>query len=224
MEKLTLSGLSKATLTRFIHLDERDLDSYEWLQVEAISLTATEQQYLQLIQSRLRRYRTHLMNEATLWARAIYPLLWLAEQENIQVLAGVPLQAQYTLFEIEGIADGVLGKTAIEGIKNPYLVVVETKRGVENQNPLFQLYGQLLAAAHLNWEFDGHLPQEMFGCYTIADSWTFVRAEIDRIDSDKPTLQIEASKEYSEQYDAPTILKILKGIVARHLDQTPSGE
>jgi hypothetical protein len=63
-------------------------------------------------------------------------------------------------------------------MESPYIVVVETKRGIDNQNPLFQLYGQLLAAAHLNWENENqeHSPQEIFGCYTIADSWTFVRA------------------------------------------------
>jgi hypothetical protein len=224
MEKLTLSGLSKATLKRLVNLEERDLATLEWLQVDSISLTAEEQQQVQFIQSRLLRYRAHLMNEATLWARVIYPLLGLAEQGNIQAWAGVSLQAQYVHFEIEGIADGVLGKAAIDGIESPYLVVVETKRGVENQNPLFQLYGQILAAAHINWENNGKSPQEMFGCYTIADSWTFVRAAIDGLDSDKPTLQIEASREYSEPSEAPTILKILKGIVARHLHQTHSGE
>jgi len=217
MEKLTLSGLSKATLKRLVNLEERDLATLEWLQVDSIPLTEEEQQQVQFVQSRLHRYRAHLMNEATLWARVIYPLLGLAEQGNIQAWAGVPLQAQYVHFEIEGIADGVLGKAAMDGIESPYLVVVETKRGVENQNPLFQLYGQILAAAHINWENSGKSPQEMFGCYTIADSWTFVRAEIDGFDSDKPTLQIEASREYSEPSEAPTILKILKGIVARHL-------
>jgi len=36
MEKLTPSGLSKARLKRFIHLEERDLNDYEWLQVDSV--------------------------------------------------------------------------------------------------------------------------------------------------------------------------------------------
>ncbi len=216
MEKLTLSSLSKVTLKRLVNLEERNFAILEWLQVDSISLTAEEQQQVQFIQSRLHRSHAHLMNEATLWARVIYPLLGLAEQGNIQAWSGVSLQAQYVHFEIEGIADGVLGEATLDGIESPYLVVIETKRGVENQNPLCQLYGQILAAAHINWKDNGKTPQEMFGCYTIADNWTFVRAEIEGFESDKPSLQIEASREYSELSEAPTILKILKGIVAKH--------
>jgi len=51
----------------------------------------------------------------------------------------------------------------------------------------------LLAAAHLNWENDSREPQEIFGCYTVADNWSFVRAEITGLTADKPTLRIEFS-------------------------------
>ncbi len=224
MEKLTSSGLSKARLKRFIHLEERDLNDYEWLQVDSIALTAEEQQHLRPIQSRLRSYRTHLMNEATLWARAIYPLLLLAEQGSIQAWSGVAMQATYPQFEIDGIADGVLGKYVSGFPETPYLVVVEAKRGLETSNPVYQLYGQLLAAAHLNWENDQLEPQELFGCYTIADSWSFVRAEVSGITTERPTLRIESSGEYPEQTDAPTIVKILKKMVMKYLQQTRSGE
>lgn len=219
MEKLILSGLSKATLKRLVNIEEQNLTMLEWLQVDSIPLTEAEQQQIQFIQARLLRYHAHLMNEATLWARAIYPLLGLAEQGNIQAWAEVSLQARYVHFEIDCIADGILGKATIDGIESPYLVVVETKRGIDNQNPLFQLYGQLLGAAHINWENQGNSPQEMFGCYTIADSWTFIRAEIEGFEADKPTIRIEASREYSEQIEAVTIVKILKGIVRKYLNQ-----
>ena len=97
----------------------------------------------------------------------------------------------------------------------PYLVVVETKRGVENQNPIFQMYAQLVAAARLNWE-GNHVPvQEVFGYCAIADSWTFVRAEVSEIESDRPTLKVESSQEYSQKSDAETILKVLRSIVAK---------
>ncbi len=220
MEKLTLSKISPTDLNRFITLQEVGVATYPGLQqIDSIRLTENELRQLQDIQVRLLNYRTHLMNEATIWARGIYPLLALAEQASIQAWAQVPLQAQYAQFEIEGIADGVLGKTVAGSIAVPYLVVVEAKRGIEGQNPLFQLYGQLLAAAHLNWEKDKPASQEVFGCYTIADSWTFVRAEVENLEANLPTLRVEYSREYAEKTEAETILKILKFVVAKYLNQ-----
>ena len=109
--------------------------------------------------------------------------------------------------------DGLLGKSIGGRIKAPYLVVVETKRGIEAQNPLAQLYGQLLAAAKINWQQDHQDPQEMFGCYTIADSWTFVKGLVQALESDRPRLTVESSQEYAEKVDAEIILKLLKTIV-----------
>lgn len=217
MEKLILTKISLADLKRLIHLQEQDVTSPPWTQVDSIRLTDHELRQLQDIQARLLNCHAHLMNEATLWARGIYPLLSLAEQGSLQAWAQVPLQAQYTLFEIDGIADGVLGKTVTGRLEVPYLVVVETKKGIEGQNPVFQLYGQLLAVAHINWENQKNEPQEIFGCYTIADIWTFVRAEIEDIESERPIMRLESSREYAQQYDAETILKILKGIVAKYV-------
>jgi hypothetical protein len=59
------------------------VQSYPWLQVEGITLTESEQRELQIIQSRLMNLKVHLLNEATIWARAIYPLLLLAEQHPV---------------------------------------------------------------------------------------------------------------------------------------------
>ena len=216
MEKLTPSTLSLATLKRLVNLQVKDMSDYEWTQVDSVTLTAKEQRRLQDITADLFHYPLHLMNEATLLARAIYPLLLLAEQPPIRALAEVVLRAQYTQFEIEGIADGMLAKSLSGVVEAPYLVVVEMKRGVEGQNPLFQLDGQLLAAARLNWENDPMPLQEVFGCYTIADIWTFVRAEVAEIEADKPILRVEYSREYAEKTEAETIFKIIKRIVSKH--------
>lgn len=221
MEKLILSKISLADLRRLVTLQEIGIATYPWLQVEAITLTENELRQIQDIRARLLNSSPHLMNEATIWARGIYPLLALVEQTSIRAWAQVPLQAQYAQFEIEGIADGVLGKTVSGRLEVPYLVIVETKKGIEGQNPVFQLYGQLLAAARLNWEDQQKSPQEtqeIFGCYTIADIWTFIRAEVSGIASDMPTLRVEASREYAEQYDAETIVKILKRMVIQFID------
>ncbi len=215
--KFTFSSITLENLTQFVNLQEENLGEYEWTQVDSFIVTDAERQLLQGIMSHLFKISTHLVNEATVWARAIYPLLMLAEQESIQAWAQVSLKAHYTHFELEGIADGVLGKCVLGRLKSPYLVVVETKKGVENQNPVFQLYAQLLAAAHLNWEQDHLSPQEIFGCYTIADCWTFVKAQVTDIDADIPTLRIEGSREYGEKYEAETIFKILKNIVSKHV-------
>jgi hypothetical protein len=218
MTQLTLSKISIADVKRVVQLKENGIRDYDWTKVEDISLTSREQERLGELEMTLDADPVHLLNESTIWSRAIYPLLQLSEQDDIRVLAGVPIQAAYPKFSIEGIADGVIGRSVTGRIEVPYLVMVETKRGIEGQNPIAQLYGELLAAARLNWE-DGHesLPdsQEIFGCYTIADSWTFVRATVGAIDSDRPTLYTENSREYTEKTHSTKILKTLKAIVGR---------
>jgi hypothetical protein len=216
MIKLTFSNLKQADLKPLVLIQPKGIAAYQWTEIQSVSLTQREEQQLQEIKDHLLNYDTHLMNEATIWARAIYPLLLLAEQDSIQAWAEIPLQARYVNFQLEGIVDGVLGKCIAGLAETPYLVVLEAKRGLENENPLFQLYGQLLAAAHFNWENDGHEPQEIFGCYTIADNWKFLRAEIDGMEADKPSMRIEYSREYSEKLEADIIFKILKQIVSKH--------
>ncbi|MFM6843567.1 MAG: hypothetical protein ACKPKS_07185, partial [Dolichospermum sp.] len=171
------------------------------------------------LQSHLLNYSLHFMNEATIWARGIYPFLLLAEQGKIQAWSEVPLQAKYPNFELEGIADGVLAKTVSDSVEVPYLVVVEAKKGLENQSPLCQLYGQLLTVAHLNWEEDQQDLQEIYGCYTIADVWTFIRTEIEGINAEKPTMKIEFSREYSSKIEGQIILRLLKKIVSKYINK-----
>ncbi|MFM6811912.1 MAG: hypothetical protein ACKPJ4_08215, partial [Dolichospermum sp.] len=207
MEKLTLSKISKADLKKIVHLEEQGIDNYDWLNVENVTLNESEQQQLYYLQSHLLNYSLHFMNEATIWARGIYPFLLLAEQGKIQAWSEVPLQAKYPNFELEGIADGVLAKTVSDSVEVPYLVVVEAKKGLENQSPLCQLYGQLLTVAHLNWEEDQQDLQEIYGCYTIADVWTFIRTEIEGINAEKPTMKIEFSREYSSKIEGQIILR-----------------
>ena len=222
MQKLTFSTVTLALLRQVVNLQERDASEI-WLASAEIQLSDRERLQLEIMKSYLIHEKLHLLNEATLWARAIYPLLLIAEKTGIRAWSEVPLSAVYSQFEVDGIADEVMGYSVAGRLEMPYLVVVETKRGVENQNPIFQLYAQLLAAARLNWEGDSlqdskaeRAPmQEIFGCYTIADSWTFVRAEVSEIESDRPTLKVESSQEYSEKSDAETILKVLKSIVAK---------
>ncbi len=222
MEKLILAKVSLADLKRLVNLQEGAVASYLWTKTDSISLTDNELRQVQNLKCRLSNCDTHLMNEATIWARGIYPLLLLAEQGNIQAWAEITLQARYPAFELEGVADGVLAECEAGLLTSPYLVVVEAKKGVEGQIPVFQLLGQLLVAAHLNWETDHQECQEIFGCYTIADSWKFLRAEVTSINTELPTMQIEYSREYVEKLEAEIILKILKKIVAKRVSKRSS--
>lgn len=217
MQQLLFSNLTLSELKRLVEIRDYGVGDRDWLQVEGVALTDSERRQVQDVRSRLVNYRTQLMNEATVWARAIYPLLVLAERESIQAWAEVPLKAGYPCFELSGVVDGVLGKGLSGEIEAPYLVVVEAKRGIEAQNPQYQLYGQLLAAAWLNGAIHPDEPQIVFGCYTVADIWTFVKAEVTNLESDRPQLQLESSREYSEKLETETILKILKQIVAQRL-------
>jgi hypothetical protein len=217
MQKYKISSLSLADIEKIVTLQERSGSTFGWEDVSGIELSESEQYDVSLLQKRLQNTQVHLFNEATIWARAIYPLLLLAEQANVQVWAEVALRGEYAQFDIEGIADGVIGRSVVGRITTPYLVMIETKRGVEAQNPIFQLYGELLAAAWMNWQQHPVESQEVFGCYTIADSWTFLRAEVSQIKSDRPVLSIECSREYNERLETATILKLLKQIVAQQI-------
>ena len=128
MVKLTLSELTLEDFKSFIQLQEGKIADYEWTQVDSCDLTEREEIQLREIKSHLLNRDTTLMNEATIWARAIYPILLLAEEEQIEAWSQVSLTAKYKKFELEGIADGVLGKSVAGRIESPYLVVVEGAR------------------------------------------------------------------------------------------------
>ena len=215
MKTYPLSQLTEGTLKALVRLYERPDVSERWEEM-TFALNPEEIKLLNYLKSLLQERQLILMNEATLWARAIYPLLVLAEQGHIQAWAGVPLRASYPTFELEGEADGALAPSVAGRMREPYLVVHETKRGVNAPNPQFQLYGEMLAAAWLNWENDPERDQEIFGCYTVADSWTFVYGTVTDIDTEKPGFTVELSKTYNGVLEAERIVQILKSIVADH--------
>ena len=161
MTQLTLSKLTIQDIKRVVHLKEFGSGRYDWTLVDDVVLTSREQTRLTELEYTLDADPVHLLNESTIWARAIYPLLQLSEQDDIRALSGVALQATYQNFSLDGIADGVIGRSITGRIEVPYIVMVEAKRGIEGQNPIAQLYGELLVAARLNWENDGKAIQEI---------------------------------------------------------------
>lgn len=222
MLRLNLSSLSLSDLHQCVQLEEIDFPWEAELKPETVPLTALEQQQIQQVLLHIVQEKVHLFNEATIWARAIYPLMMLAEQGQVRAWAEVAVAASYGHFYLEGVVDGVLGQSVGGRLETPYLVMVEAKRGVAGHNPVFQLYGQLLAAAQMNWGSgygNGADPQTVFGCYTIADTWTFVRARVTGLESERPRLQVMASREYGEKTEAVAIVQILKAIVGYCLTQ-----
>lgn len=207
------SDLTPATLKELVHLREQGVVPQLWETMNP-PLTEEELQRLGVIRSQLLNYQLNLMNEATIWSRAIYPLLLLAEHGTLQAWAQVPLRAEYPRFILEGIVDGVLGDCVSGIVTAPYLIVAEAKRGLEAQNPQFQLYGEMLAAAWLNHQENGGAEQEIFGCYTIGDNWTFVRGRVTGF-NETPAMTLETSREYTEKLEAETIFQILKSIAGK---------
>ena len=210
LRQLTMGKLTLTDIKQVVQLQEEGVKSYPWLSVEDISLTPDEETQLQFMQSKLTHEPTHLLNEATIWSRAIYPLLLLAEQDDIRAWSEVPLYAEYPAFQVSGVADGVLGKTVAGRMVAPYLVMVEAKRGLGGEDPIPQLYGQLLAAAQMNQIDQPQDAQQLFGCFTIADNWTFVKAIVSARGSNTPVLAVQYSPEFAERFESATILRLLK--------------
>lgn len=216
MQKYTLSQLTEEVINALVTLKEQAEVSNRWREMQ-IPLTAEECVWIEKIEATLRERPLVHMNEATLWARAIYPLLILAEQKHIQAWTGVPLRATYPTFELEGEADGALAPSVGGKIRPPYLIIHEAKRGVDAPDPQYQLYGEMLAAAWLNWNNKPTPEQEIFGCYTVNDTWAFVRGVVSNIESEKPTFDIEFAPVYNGILQAERIVQILKFIVAKQL-------
>ena len=215
MQTYRFSELTDETLSTLVVLNKIAGVSEDWAKMQEVSLTPAELGQLDYLKSLWYERHLSIMNEATVWARAIYPMLVLAEQGPIQAWAGVPLKATYANFRLEGEADGALALDIGGKIHPPYLIVHEAKRGINAPDPEVQLLGEMLAAAWLNWKKDANPEQEIFGCYTIADGWTFIQGIIGGIETEKPTFTVQLSKRYNGIFEAERIVRLLKTLVAK---------
>lgn len=145
-----------------------------------------------------------------------FPAPLAGRDEDVVAQADVPLTARIGDVELAGSADGAFGTPVSGDLVAPFLIVVKAKRGVEGGWPVTQLYGEMLAAACLNAKESNRPAQRMWGLYTVADDWCFVRADVMGLDTERPTLSVVSSRELDEKNEAATIVKILKSIVARH--------
>src|SRR5262245_47352989 len=210
------SELTPESLNSIVAMEEKGVTPELWDKID-VSLTGQELQRVESIVSSFLNRPVAQMNEATIFSRAIFPLLVLAEKDRLETWAQWPLNAQYSGFAFKGIADAVIGFN-ISGITKPsfYLIVLQAKLGMQARNLQGRLYAAMLAAARLNWERDKRLPQEIFGCYTIADNWTFARGLVSDIEAARPAMTVATSREYAEKVEAETILRILKSITGKY--------
>ena len=215
LQSFNFSRLTPGFLNSMVTVREMGVTPALWDTTD-VSLTENERQRVEAIISSLAHKSIVLMNEATIWSRAIYPLLVLAEHGDLEAWAQLPLKAQYPRFVLEGIADGAVGYNISGPTKSFCLIVVEVKREPETQDPLTQLYGAMLAAAQINWAQDNRIPQEIYGCYTIADNWIFAHGLVADIETLRPAMTVALSRAYSETVEAETILRILKSITGKY--------
>ena len=221
MRRFLFTQLTHEDITSLVKLEEQRIRAEPWDELARGEITETEQRIIDHVLVGLRRITPSLVNEATVWSRAIYPLLSLAETEDVVAQADVQLTGRVGDAELVGSADGAFGTPIAGDVRAPFLIVVEAKRGVEGYNPVTQLYGEILAAACLNAKESGKPAQRLYGVYTVADNWTFVRADVEGLDTERPSMSIVSSRELSEKYEAATIVKILKSIVAEHRRAPP---
>lgn len=201
-------------LRAMVDLDDRVLVDAPWEPWQNDALTPAEEVAIDDVVRRLRRTEATLVNEATIWSRVIYPLLVLAERDGVQAWSQVPLAATVADTELQGVVDGAFGRPIAGVLETPWLLVVEAKRGVEGASPRVQLYGELLAAAALNHKRRPSAVHRLDGCTTVADTFTFLRADVANIDGARPTLTVWSSREYTAKSEARGILAVLKRVVA----------
>jgi ClpA/ClpB-like protein len=206
------SELTPDSLNSIATIKEKGVTPGIWDNMEP-DLTEEEQRRVEIVVSSLQNKPVIQMNEATIWSRAIYPLLVLAEQDRLEAWAQLPLEAEYPGFGLKGIADGVVGHNISGLAKSFCLVLVQVKQGSGAQDPLIELFGVMLAAARSNWFLDKRDTQLIYGCYTIADNWIFVHGLVTDIETPRPTMTVSLSSAYSEVTKAQTILRVLKSII-----------
>lgn len=216
MRRLLFAQITLEDLRGLAEINDVGLRSKPWDALARAELTAAEESVVAHISADLRRYQPSLVNETTVFARSIYPLLVLAETEGVQALADVGIRAQIGDVELAGTADGAMGRAVAGELRAPFLLLVEAKRGIEGASPVAQLYAEMFAAVLSNARELGLTASALYGCYTIADNWTFVQLTAEGLDSPRPSLTIVTSSELNEKVEAGTIARILKSIVAEH--------
>jgi len=225
MKTLSLATSTADDLAAIVAFDGEGVTTQPWETFLDAPLTEGDRAELALVLRHLGPFSVTL-NEATVWGRAIFPLLMLAENERVAAWSQVPLTgaAPSGAVALAGVVDGVLApEGALGGAPGfPYLLTVEARRGTDASDPRPQLLGALLATAWAQLARTGALPGESFGCYTVGTLWTFVHVRITATD-DAPgwRMRLRWSREFAEALEGDAILRVLRGVVGRQ-DRAPN--
>lgn len=221
MAKLPLASVTLDDLARLARLESHD-EGFEAQGVGDEPLDDDAREQLRYLAKKLAATRPTTLNEATIWSRAIYPLLELAETEQVRAWAEVPLAAKdpFSDAELAGVVDGVLAPDGVlaGAPGQPFLLVVEAKRGMDGVDPRPQLIGALLAVVWSELGRGSAPTAESFGCFTVGDIWTFVRAEARVLPDGTPprlAMTLSWSREYAERTEADAILRLLRHVTRR---------
>lgn len=222
MTTISLASLSAEQLRALCELRGHDVSEEPWASLSMNELGDDDRRLVAFFTAKNLSASATAMNESTVWARVIYPLLLLAEVRDVKAWSQVALSATMPAphggeaLTLTGVVDGVLApESPLRGTPDlPYLLVVETKRGMDASDPRPQLLGAILAAAIVR-RTDAARAVTQYGCYTVGDVWTFVCAEVAMPTPEaRPKVELRWSREYAERHEADTILKVLRGIAS----------
>ncbi len=203
----------------FVHSRFHAQGAEPWESFSRTELTDEDRTELSSLARHLAFYTTTRVNEATLWARAIYPMLMVAEVGDVRAWSQVALNVVVRGGEpirLQGVVDGALAVDVAGQPTVPFLLVVEAKRLLDAVDPLPQIQGAMLTVALQRLDAQPDRTHEVFGCFTIGDIWTFLLGRFCCSPaSDGITAEYHPSRELSERTEADVIASILKAIVAR---------
>jgi hypothetical protein len=221
MTKLSLASVTLEDLAPLVRLESREPPTDLW-DVTTDAIEPSLQEHLRYLTNKLRVARPTTLNEATVWSRAIYPLLELAETDRVRAWAEVLLGTRdpFSGTEIAGVIDGVLAPEGLlAGAPDlPFLLVVEAKRGMEALDPRPQLIAALVAVLWAELGRRGGEHAETFGCFTVGDIWTFAHATATALpvgSSPRLAVSLAWSREYAERSEAETIFRLLCRVVRK---------
>ena len=218
MTTLTLSSLDMQTLSaQAAQVRVLSIADEPWAAWERRELSPDAMRGVGDVLGRVRRFNTARANEATLWARVIYPLMELAERDDVVAWAQVTVSARHPARDvvITGVIDGAFARDDLGQPGAPYFLVVEAKRGIDASDPLPQVAGAMLAAGLCRPPAEGGGPVEVFGAFVVTDKWTFLRGTITADAAGALTLTLAPSREYAVRHESPAIVAVMGAIIER---------
>src|ERR1700679_3093669 len=108
MKTYPLEELTAATLAEVADIRREPSRPEVWDELARKAISQADRAALKLVTDKLFYFNTHRANEATVWGRAIYPVLVLAERGGIIAFSVVPLRGDFDGVELRGEADGAL--------------------------------------------------------------------------------------------------------------------